>query len=83
MSIQAKVTGTPNPRAVQLLLDAVDEFLWQKELKRRAVEIDRIVNYEADGVQMESVGIADVILPETPNETDALETRLQMVCRAG
>ncbi|MBN1454308.1 MAG: hypothetical protein JW963_25035 [Anaerolineales bacterium] len=83
MSIQAKVTGTPNPRAVQLLLDAVDEFLWQQELKRRAVEIDRIVNYEADGVQMESVGIADVIQPETPNETDALETRLQMVCRAG
>ena len=39
MSIQAKVTGTPNPRAVQLLLDAVDEFLWQQELKRRAAEI--------------------------------------------
>jgi hypothetical protein len=83
VSNQAKVTGIPNPHAVRLLLDAVDEFLWQQELKRREVEINCIASYEVDGVQIESVDLTDAILSKIPNETDALETRLRMVCRAG
>ena len=83
MSIQAKVTGTPNPRAVRLLLDAVDEFLWQQELKRREAELDRIANNEVDRSQIENVDLADTRHPNVPSETDALETRLRMVCEAG
>ena len=83
MSIQAKVTGTPNPRAVQLLLDAVDEFLWQQELKRRELELDLIAHHEVYGSQIENVALADTRHPNVPSETDELETRLQMVCGAG
>ena len=83
MSLNAKATGVPNPHAVRLLLDAVDEFLWQQELRRRAAEMDRSARHEANRSQIENTALADTRLPNASIETDALETRLRMVCGAG